>query len=130
VSQALSASDLGPLDIDHINAHGNAMPDYDIAETNAFKSVFGSSIYSIPVSSIKSMIGQALAVAGTMQAVSTCLSLQCSVIPPTINYDTPDPQCDLDYVPNHARRARLRNVLLNSHGMGGTHSVAVLAMPS
>jgi 3-oxoacyl-[acyl-carrier-protein] synthase II len=116
--------------IDYINAHGNSMPDYDISETNAFKAAFGHRAYSIPVSSIKSMIGQPIAASGTLQAIATALTLTHGIIPPTINYSTRDPKCDLDYVPNHARVSRVRRAMANAHSVGGTHSVLVLEHPS
>ena len=112
--------------IDYINAHGVGLPDYDIAETSAIKSVFGDKAYNMAVSSIKSMIGQPFAAGGALQIVSSCLTLQHGVIPPTINYDTPDPDCDLDYVPNQARKARVRTLLVHAHGTGGTDSALVL----
>jgi 3-oxoacyl-(acyl-carrier-protein) synthase len=117
-------------DIDYINAHGNAMPDYDIAETSAFKEVFREMVYKIPVSSIKSMIGQSLAASPMFQTISSCLTIRDSIIPPTINYEYPDPDCDLDYVPNKSRSARVRNILINAHGMSGTHSVLILGRPN
>jgi 3-oxoacyl-[acyl-carrier-protein] synthase II len=112
--------------IDYINAHGIGLRDYDTAETNAVKAVFGSQAYHIPVSSIKSMIGQPFAAGSSLQIVASCLTLQHGVVPPTINYDTPDPSCDLDYVPQRARRARVRTLLVHAHGMGGTDSALVL----
>ncbi len=120
---------LAARDIDYINAHGNGLPDYDLVETRAFKDALGAQAYSIPISSIKSMIGHAMGAASAIQVVSSCLTLQHGVIPPTINLDTPDPECDLDYVPWKARRARVRHVLLNAHAMGGTHSVLILGRP-
>ncbi len=135
-SGSLSAYDRPPTrasrpydldEIDYINSHGNALPDYDLVETLAFKRAFGSIAYNIPISSIKSMIGHALGAASAFQLAAACLSLRDQVIPPTINLDTPDPACDLDYVPFRAREARLRNALINAHAMGGTHSVLVLA---
>jgi 3-oxoacyl-[acyl-carrier-protein] synthase II len=112
--------------IDYISAHGVSLRDYDTAETNAIKMVFGEQAYHIPVSSIKSMIGQPFAAGSSLQVVAACFSLQHGVIPPTINYDTPDPACDLDYVPNRARKARVRNLLVHAHGTGGTDSALVL----
>jgi 3-oxoacyl-[acyl-carrier-protein] synthase II len=126
---ALSRAGLTAADIDHISAHGNALPDYDIVETRAFKKIFGSKAYNIPISSIKSMIGQAMGAASAFQLAAACLALQHSIIPPTINLDVPDPECDLDYVPNDARVARLRRVLINAHAMGGTHSVLIVGSP-
>jgi 3-oxoacyl-[acyl-carrier-protein] synthase II len=112
--------------IDYINAHGVGLRDYDAAETAAIKAVFGKQAYNIPVSSIKSMIGQPFAAGGSLQIVASCLTLQHGRIPPTINYDTPDPACDLDYVPYHARAARIRALLVHAHGLGGTDSTLVL----
>ena len=126
ITSALGAANLRPEDIDYINAHGNSLPDYDLIETRAFHLVFGKTVYSVPTSSIKSMIGHAMGAASAFQVAASCLTLQHSVIPPTINYETPDPECDLDYVPNEARSSRVRTVLINAHAMGGTHSVLVL----
>jgi len=102
------------------------MQDYDTAETNAIKTVFGDQAYNIPLSSVKSMIGQPFSAAGSLQTIAACLTLQHNLITPTINYDIPDPACDLDYVPNRARRARLRTALVHAHGLGGTDSALVL----
>lgn len=129
ITTALEAASLRPEDIDYINAHGNSLPDYDLIETRAFHHVFGKAVYSVPTSSIKSMIGHAMGAASAFQIAASCLTLQHSVIPPTINYEVPDPECDLDYVPNEARISRVRTVLINAHAMGGTHSVLVLAKP-
>ena len=126
IELALNAANLNPADIDYINAHGNSMVDYDISETNGFKKALGSHAYMIPISSLKSMMGQSLAPASGLQIISSCLSLSNSVIPPTINYEFPDPQCDLDYVPNRARYNRITTALINSHSVGGTHSVIIL----
>jgi 3-oxoacyl-[acyl-carrier-protein] synthase II len=123
---ALYQAGLPKQGLDYISAHGNGLRDYDTAETNAIKAVFGQHAYNMPVSSIKSMIGQPFAAAGALQIVASCLTLQYGVIPPTINYDTPDPSCDLDYVPNQARRSRVRTLLAHAHGMGGTDSAVVL----
>lgn len=127
MAEALRQSDLAPRDIDYISAHGNAMRDYDIAETNGIKRVFGPAAWSTPASSLKSMCGQALSASSAMQIVASCLSLERHVLLPTINYEVPDPRCDLDYVPNQARVARVRTVLVHAHGLGGTHSALVLA---
>jgi 3-oxoacyl-[acyl-carrier-protein] synthase II len=123
---ALYQASLPKHHIDYINAHGVGLPDYDIAETSAIKTVFGDKAYNMAVSSIKSMIGQPFAAGGSLQVVASCLTLQHGVIPPTINYDTPDPNCDLDYVPNQARKARVRTLLVHAHGTGGTDSALVL----
>ena len=99
---------LSPSDIDHVNAHGSSLPDFrHICDSNAFKLALGTSAYSIPISSIKSMIGQPFSAAGTMQTVAACMSIQHQRVPPTINQDVPDPNCDLDYVPNASRSARV-----------------------
>jgi 3-oxoacyl-[acyl-carrier-protein] synthase II len=130
ISAALSSARKSPSEIDYINAHGNSLPDYDLIETRAFRTAFGRAAYSVPTSSIKSMIGHAMGAASAFQVVSSCLTLEHSVIPPTINYEVPDPECDLDYVPNQARASRVRTVLINAHAMGGTHSVLILGKPS
>ena len=129
IRQALGDAQLTPSDIDYINSHGNSLPDYDLCETNAFKAAFGQQAYSIPISSIKSMIGQPIAASGTFQAIASALTIRHGIIPPTINYETPDPDCDLDYVPNRARVSRVRYAVANAHSLGGTHSVLVLGKP-
>jgi 3-oxoacyl-[acyl-carrier-protein] synthase II len=123
---ALYQAGLPKYRIDYISAHGNGMRDYDTAETNAIKTVFGHDAYNIPVRSIKSMIGQPFAAAGALQLVAACLTLYHGILPPTVNDDTPDPSCDLDYVPHRARRARVHILLAHAHGMGGTDSALVL----
>jgi 3-oxoacyl-[acyl-carrier-protein] synthase II len=129
MQSALANAGMQEPEIDYVSAHGVGLPDYDGAETNAIKEVFGRHAYNMPVSSVKSMIGQPFAASGALQAVAACLSLRHGMVPPTINYDTPDPQCDLDYVPNRARPARLRAALVHAHGMGGTTSVVILGKP-
>jgi 3-oxoacyl-[acyl-carrier-protein] synthase II len=129
IHNALNSSGVSMHAIDYINSHGNSMPDYDLSETNAFKKVFGSRAYSIPVSSIKSMIGQPIAASGTLQAISTALTLTTGILPPTTNLTTPDPLCDLDYVPNRSRVSRVQTAMVNAHSVGGTHSVLLLAQP-
>ncbi len=126
IASTLRRASLRPLDIDHINAHGNALPDYDLIETRAFKRALGPRAYNVPVNSIKSQIGHAMGAGSAFQVAAACLTLRHSTIPPTINLETPDPECDLDYVPNVARMARVKNILINAHAMGGTHSVLVL----
>jgi 3-oxoacyl-[acyl-carrier-protein] synthase II len=130
ITTALASARKSPSDIDYINAHGNSLPDYDLIETRAFRTALGKAAYSVPTSSIKSMIGHAMGAASAFQVASSCMTLEHSVIPPTINYEVPDPECDLDYVPNHARASRARTVLINAHAMGGTHSVLILGKPS
>jgi len=126
---ALSDAGLSAEEIDYIHAHGNSLQDYDVAETNAFKKVFGEYAYHIPISSIKSMIGHSFGAAGAFQVVSSCMSIQHNLIPPTVNLEVPDPKCDLDYVPNQARFARIQTILINAHSLGGMHSVLVLQSP-
>ncbi|MEX2224699.1 MAG: beta-ketoacyl-[acyl-carrier-protein] synthase family protein [Candidatus Rokuibacteriota bacterium] len=129
ITSALEASARRPQDLDYINAHGNSLPDYDLIETRAFRRALGKAAYSVPASSIKSMIGHAMGAASAFQTVASCLTLKHSMLPPTINYEVPDPECDLDYVPNEARASRVRTLLINAHAMGGTHSVLVLGKP-
>jgi len=130
IRAALAGARLTSGDIDHINAHGNGLPDYDLVETRAFKAALGAHAYNVPVTSIKSMIGHAMGAASALQVAASCLTIQHDIIPPTINLDTPDPECDLDYVPLEARVGRVRRVLLNAHAMGGTHSVLILGAPT
>lgn len=126
ITAALTTANLPPAAIGYINAHGNSMVDYDISETNGFKIALGDHAYRIPISSTKSMIGQSLAPASGLQMISSCLTLRDDIIPPTINYKYPDPECDLDYVPNISRRNRVDNILMNSHSVGGSHSVLIV----
>jgi 3-oxoacyl-[acyl-carrier-protein] synthase II len=126
---AICDAQLSPTDIDHINAHGSSLPDYDICDTNGFKKALGRHAYSIPIVSIKSMIGQPVSAAGAFQTACACLSILHQVVPPTINQEVPDPKCDLDYVPNQARPARIRNVLINGHSFGGSVSALVIGTP-
>jgi 3-oxoacyl-[acyl-carrier-protein] synthase II len=130
IKSAISRSGLRPADIDYINAHGSSLADYDVCDSNAFKEALGKHAYNIPITSIKSMIGQPVSAAGTLQAAAACMSLQAQYVPPTINQEVPDPQCDLDYVPNVARVARIRHVLINSHSFGGSVSALVIASPA
>jgi 3-oxoacyl-[acyl-carrier-protein] synthase II len=129
IQLALDASGIHPAAIDYVSAHGNSLPDYDSAETAGLKLVFGHRAESVPVSSIKSMCGQALAASGAMQTVATCLAIRHKTIPPTINYQFPDPSCDLDYVPNVARKARVRTAVLHAQSIGGSHTSLVLESP-
>ncbi len=123
---ALKAAGLSPEGIDYFNAHGSSYTEYDIKETNAIKLVFGEYAYKLPISSIKSMIGQPLAAAGGLQFVSTVLTIKNSIIPPTINYEFPDPKCDLDYVPNKPKVKKVNNALINSYGYGGINVSLVI----
>ena len=123
---ALENSGLNPDDIGYINAHGTSTKLNDANETVAVKEVFGDRAYNIPVSSTKSMTGHMLGATGTVEAALTALAVKNSVIPPTINQVTKDPDCDLDYVPNEARDGKLKAALTNSYGFGGTNSVIAL----
>ena len=129
LAAAIADAELTPLDIDHVNAHGSSLPDYDICDTNGFKKALGRHAYSIPIASIKSMIGQPVSAAGAIQTVCACLSIAHQVVPPTINQEVSDPKCDLDYVPNRSRPARIRNVLINGHSFGGSVSALVIGKP-
>ncbi|MFW6156675.1 MAG: beta-ketoacyl-[acyl-carrier-protein] synthase family protein, partial [Armatimonadota bacterium] len=124
--QALQEAHLAPADIDYVCAHGIANLDYDRADTRAIKKVLGDRAYNIPVSSIKGTTGQPFAAGGAWQTAAACMAMRESVVPPTINYHQPDPDCDLDYVPNTARRARVETVMVNSHSFGGTHAALIL----
>ena len=124
---ALQDAGLKPEDIDHINAHGTSTDLNDATETKAIKAVFGDHAYKMGVSSTKSMIGHMLGATGGVEAVFAVLSLRDQVMPPTINYETPDPACDLDYVPNLKRAAKLERVLSNSFGFGGTNACLIFA---
>ncbi len=119
---AMKDAGLDPTDIDCINAHGTSTKLNDISETKGIKSVFGDYAYHVPISSTKSMTGHLLGGAGVTEAIYSILTIKNGVIPPTINYEFPDPECDLDYVPNKARKKRVRTLLSNSFGFGGTNS--------
>jgi 3-oxoacyl-[acyl-carrier-protein] synthase II len=119
---ALEDGEVDPLEVDYINAHGTSTPYNDVNETQAIKSVFGEHAARLAVSSTKSMTGHALGAAGAIEAAYVALTLHHGVIPPTINYEHPDPECDLDYVPNQARRAAVHVALSNSFGFGGANA--------
>ena len=119
---ALEDAGIGPGEVDYINAHGTSTPLNDSSETLAIKRAFGDAAYKVPISSTKSMIGHALGGAGGMEAVASIQTIRTGTIHPTINYTTPDPACDLDYVPNVAREASVRTVLSNSFGFGGQNA--------
>ena len=127
--RALKRSGVSPDEIDYINAHATSTEVGDVAETIAIKTVFGERAYSIPVSSTKSMTGHMTTAAGAVEAAAAILAMHHGLIPPTINYETPDPACDLDYVPNQARPAVLKTVLSNSFGFGGINSVLIFRRP-
>jgi beta-ketoacyl-acyl-carrier-protein synthase II len=122
---ALKDAGVAAHHIDYVNAHGSGTPTNDSLETMAIKQVFGHHAYNIPVSSTKSMTGHAMGAAGAIEALSTVLTIQNSIIPPTINLNTPDPECDLDYVPNVARKKEVNMAMSNSFGLGGQNACIV-----
>ncbi len=119
---ALHDGGVNPDEIDYINAHGTSTPLNDANETNAIKAVFGERAYKIPVSSTKSMTGHLLGAAGAVEAAFSVLALEHGILPPTINQEVPDPECDLDYVPNQTRETKIKTALSNSFGFGGTNA--------
>lgn len=123
---AMSAAGVKPEEIDYINAHGTSTPLNDKTETLIIKNVFGPRAFEIPISSVKSMIGHLIGAAGSVELIATLLAMEHQVIPPTINYGAKDPECDLDYVPNVARKANIRIAMKNSFGFGGKNSILVL----
>jgi len=122
---ALERAEIEPEEVDYINAHGTSTPLGDLAETKAIKEVFGDHAYELAISSTKSVMGHTFGAAGAIEAIMCALAVHHGVIPPTINYETPDPACDLDYVPNEAREAEVRVALSNAMGLGG-HNGCVL----
>jgi 3-oxoacyl-[acyl-carrier-protein] synthase II len=126
MSWALQDSGLRPDQIDYINAHGTGTPANDVTETRAIKKLFGDHAYQLAVSSTKAMTGHALGAAGAIEAIFSMCALHHALIPPTWNYEVPDPDCDLDYVPNAARPAAIRTALSNSFGLGGQNACLVL----
>ena len=126
MSNALADGGLKPEEIDYINAHGTSTPLNDKVETLAIKKVFGEYAYKIPISSNKSMIGHLLGAAGVVELIATIISMEKEIIPPTINYEFPDPECDLDYVPNKARPKKIEVALSNSLGFGGHNATLVV----
>lgn len=126
IRRALEDAQVSPDEVDYINAHGTGTLYNDAAETQAIKRVFGPAAYRIPISSNKSMIGHSACAAGAVETVAAILTIARGIVPPTINYETPDPECDLDYVPNRARQQRVRLCLKNSFGMGGQNCCLVL----
>lgn len=129
ILDAMERSGLAVGDIGYINAHGTGTEANDLAETNAIKAAFGRRAYAIPVSSTKSMIGHCLGAAGAMEAAAAIMAIHMGVIPPTANYKTPDPACDLDYVPVESRRAKVNAALSNSLAFGGNNTSILLRAP-
>jgi 3-oxoacyl-[acyl-carrier-protein] synthase II len=127
MNMALERGDLDIEDIDYINAHGTGTPLNDKSETAAIKTTFGDRAYQIPVSSTKSMTGHLLGAAGAIEAMFSVKTIQDGIIPPTINYEVPDPECDLDYVPNKARPDQVKYVMSNSFGFGGHNATIILS---
>jgi len=126
MSLALQNADLKPEDVSYINAHGTSTYLNDKSETAAIKTVFGEHAYKIPVSSTKSMTGHLLGASGAVEAVFSAMAIMNNILPPTINYETPDPVCDLDYVPNQPRKAEPNYVMSNSFGFGGHNATLIL----
>ena len=126
IQLALQDAGLKPSDIDYVNAHGTSTPLNDKIETKIIKEIFGDYAYKLPISSIKSMIGHTLGAAGSIEAIASALTIKHQFIPPTINYEFPDPECDLDYVPNNGRKAIVNTVLSNSYGFGGKNSAIII----
>jgi 3-oxoacyl-[acyl-carrier-protein] synthase II len=126
IKNALKSGDIEPEEIDYINAHGTSTQLNDAMETKAIKSAFGDYAYKVPISSTKSMTGHLIGAAGAIEPAICIMTILNGVIPPTINYENPDPECDLDYVPNTARQAEVNIALTNSFGFGGHNSVLIL----
>ena len=123
---AMEEGEIKPQDVDYISAHGSSTPLNEKAETKAIKEILGNHAYKVAISSIKSMIGHPLGAAGGLQTIATALSIKEGIIPPTINYEYPDPDCDLDYVPNKARTKEIEVALVNGFGFSGKNAVIVL----
>ena len=117
---------ISPDDIDHVSAHGSATKLNDRKETHFLKQVLGERAYKVPVSGIKSMLGHAQGAASMFEAIASVLTLQRGVVYPTTNYETPDPDCDLDYVANEAREQQVDTILSNAFGVGGNNAILVL----
>jgi 3-oxoacyl-(acyl-carrier-protein) synthase len=126
MKMALRNASLNPEDISYINAHGTSTPQGDIAETQAIKTVFGEHARKVAVSSTKGATGHMLGAAGAVEMVACAKAIETGIVPPTINYQVPDPECDLDYVPRTARQMNVKAILNNSFGFGG-HNASMLA---
>ncbi|MCD6472774.1 beta-ketoacyl-ACP synthase II [Candidatus Aerophobetes bacterium] len=126
MEKALNDAKISPEEVDYINAHGTSTPLNDMVETQAIKSLFKENAYRIPVSSTKSMTGHLLGATGGVEVIACLSAINEETLPPTINYEHPDPQCDLDYVPNEARKAKVKVVISNSMGFGGHNAVLVI----
>ncbi len=124
--EALAGARAAPEDIDYINAHGTSTSVNDSIETLAIKRAFGEAAYHVPISSTKSMMGHLIAAAGSVEAIVCLLTIRDGVLPPTVNLDHPDPDCDLDYIPHVARRKKVDIALSNSFGFGGQNITLIL----
>jgi 3-oxoacyl-[acyl-carrier-protein] synthase II len=129
MKKAIEHSGVGPSEIGYVNAHGTSTKLGDVAETKAIKAVFGDHAYKVAVSSTKSVHGHLLGAAGAIEAAACVLALDRGLLPPTINLDDPDPECDLDYVPNKARKADIKVAMSNSFGFGGHNATLVIKGP-
>ncbi len=125
MKMAIKDAGITPEDVDYINAHGTSTPLNDLTETLAIKKVFGGHAKKVPISATKSMTGHLLGAAGSTEAIFTVLAIRDGIMPPTINYEEPDPQCDLDYVPNVARRKPSKTAMSNAFGFGGTNATLI-----
>ncbi len=126
MEHALKDADIEPAEVDYLNAHGTGTKLNDISETLAIKAVFGEKAYTLPISSTKSVTGHMLGAAGALEAIYCLKTIETGQIPPTANYEVPDPECDLDYVPNHPRKADIRVTMSNSFGLGGHNACIIL----
>lgn len=126
MGKALENARLKPEDIDYINAHGNAQPEFDLNETFAIKKTFGKLAYRIPVTSIKPITGQCFALTGVLQIITCLLVINSGIVPPTINHTNPRPNCDLNYVPNHFGKLKVNVALVNAMGFGGSNTVVII----
>ncbi len=126
MKRALENACLKPQDVDYISAHGNGQPEFDLNETFAVKKVFGELAHQIPVTSIKPITGQCFALTGVLQVIACILAINNSIIPPTINHVNPRPDCDLDYVPKHFRKAKVDTALINAMGFAGSDTVVIV----
>jgi len=126
IRRALEAAHARPDEVDYINAHGTATPLNDLSETRAIKAAMGPAAYRVPVSSTKAMTGHMMGATGALEAIFCVLAIRDGMIPATVHYVTPDPECDLDYVPNQAREKRVRLALSNSFGFGGHNAVLAI----
>jgi 3-oxoacyl-[acyl-carrier-protein] synthase II len=130
LQQALAQADVTPNEIEWVNAHGSSCPDWDRKETRVLKRALGEAAYTIPISATKSMTGHAFGAAGSFQVASTVLAMQNGCVPPTINLNAPDPECDLDYIPHNARTLSPKICLVESFGYGGLNSFLLLRQES